>query len=810
MLRDIRLAWRLFIKNPGFTAIVVITLALGIGLNTAVFSVVDTLLLQPLPGVRDPNGVVQLYRSWPGDNKYGSSSVQHYLSVRERATDVFSEVAAWDFESFSISPGNRPQRGIGGMASANFFSLLGVRPLKGRFFLPEEDTGRGAHPVTVLSEATWRNLFGADPEIIGKKFVLNGRSYSVVGVAPAEFRGIIPIVQPVLWIPLMQWDDARPNNRGGFDSRSNNSLNMIARLKPGVTPAVARTRMDALVADLRAVYPDDYKQNSITLVPQSEAGIHPMFRNTEVGLTSVVMAVVAILLLIACVNVANLFLARARDRAREMAIRLSLGARRSALIRQLLVESLVFAAVSGVASLGIAVWAIGLANKIDLPFDVGFNAGLRLSPTVLMFTLGASVLTGLMFGIAPALQATRPSLVPALKGEAAAGRSRARASSGLVVAQMALSIVLLVCAGLFLHNLQAATTIDKGFDSGHLLIANVDPSLQGYEKQRTVEFYRRLLERLRSMPAVRHASTATLMPLGLSNDDWSVTIPGYTPSPNEMMSVENNLIGPDYFPTMGISISKGRGIEARDDSTAQKVLVVNQHMADHFWPGQDPIGRVVHVGGSDHVVVGVVPTGKYQRLGEDPQSYMYLSEAQHFEGSRWIQVRTAGDPIAFAPTLRAEVAALDEQMPLADVRTMESHLGIALLPARLTGAVLGIFGLLGLGLAAIGLYGVMSYAVAQRTREIGIRMAIGAGRGDVVRLLMRQGLGFVAAGLGIGLTLAIGAAKLASSQLYGSGGFDVLTFLAVPMILIGVAALAIWVPSRKASALDPVDALRRE
>jgi predicted permease len=433
-----------------------------------------------------------------------------------------------------------------------------------------------------------------------------------------------------------------------------------------------------------------------------------------------------------------------------------------------------------------------------------------LSTGVLLFALGTSIVTGLLFGIAPALQATNPSLVPALKGEAPAGRSRARASSGLVVAQMALSIVLLVCAGLFLRNLRLATTVDKGFDSSHQLIASVDPYLQGYDRARTEEFYRRLAERLGGMPAVRSVATANEVPLGLSENDGGVTVPGYTPSPNENMSVQNNRVSVGYFETMRIPILKGRAIETRDDSTGQMVVVVNQRFVDHFWPGEDPLGRVVHTAGADHVVIGVVPTGKYVRLGEDPTPFIYFSLAQHFSSERVIQVRTVGDPAAFMPTLRSEIAALDPTMPLSDVRTMEAHLGIALLPARLTGTVLGIFGLLGLGLAAIGIYGVMAYAVAQRTREIGIRMAIGAGRGDVVRLLMRQGLGLVAAGLGIGLALAIGAAKLASSQLYGSGGFDIVTFAVVPLVLIAVAALAIWIPSRKASGLDPVDALRME
>jgi predicted permease len=810
MLRDLRLAWRLFIKNPGFTAIVVITLALGIGLNTAVFSAVDALLLRPLPGVRAPGEIVQLYRSWPGDMKYGSNSVQHYLSIRERTTDVFSGVAYWDFEPFSITTPSQPVRAIGQMVSANFFSMLGVRPLQGRLFLPEEDVGRGAHPVAVLSEPTWRTMFGGDAAIVGKQVVLNGRSYTIVGIAPRAFRGIIPIVQPALWVPLMQWNDVRPGQASGFDRRDNNNANVVARLKPGVTAAVARARMDALVTELRGVYPDDYKQNSITVVRQADAGVHPMFRSAEVGLSAVVMAVVAILLLIACVNVANLFLARARDRAREMAIRLSLGALRGVLLRQLLTESLVFSFAAGVASLAVAKFAISLANKIEIPFDLGFDANFQLSPGVLLFALGASIVTGLLFGIAPALQATKPSLVPALKGEAPAGRSRARASNGLVVAQMALSIVLLVCAGLFLRNLRQATTVDKGFDSTHQLIASVDPYLQGYDRARTEEFYRRLTERLAAMPAVQSVATANLVPLGFSHNDSDVSIPGYASSPNENMSIENNRVSPAYFATMRIPILKGRAIEARDDSTAQQVMVINQRFADHFWPGQDPLGRVVHTGGTDHVVIGVVPTGKYVRLGEDPTAYMYFSLLQHFSSGRIIQVRTTGDPSAFLPTLRSEVGTLDPAMPLSDVRTMEAHLGIALLPARLTGVVLGIFGLLGLGLAAIGIYGVMAYAVAQRTREIGIRMAIGAGRGDVARMLMRQGLGLVATGLGIGLALAAAAAKLASSQLYGSNGFDVLTFAAVPVVLIGVAALAIWIPSRKASGLDPVVALRME
>jgi predicted permease len=811
LIHDLRLARRMLVKNPLFTAVVVITLALGIGLNTAVFSAIDALLLRPLPGVRAPDELVQVYRSWPGDMKYGSNSVPHYYDLRARSGDVFSGVAVWDFEAMNLSSAaGRPERVLGMMVSANFFSLLGVTPARGRTFVPQEDSGRGAHPVAVISYPTWKRLFGGDSAVVGKTLILNGTSYSIVGVAPQAFKGIIPVITPTLWVPLMQYDQVRLGQRSTFDVRGNNNMNVIARLKPGVGLKAASDRMNQVVAQLRTEYPDDYKENGITLVPQSQAGIHPMFKSAEVGISSVVMAVVAILLLVACVNVANLFLARARDRAREMAVRLSLGATRGALIRQLLTESLVFAGVSALAGLGVAVWAIHLGNQISVPYDIDFRADLRLSPTVLAFTIAISLATGVLFGIAPALQATHPSLIPALKGEAPAGASRSRISSGLVVAQMALSIVLLVCAGLFLRNLKAATAADKGFVSDHLLITEVDPGLQGYDRARTEDFYRRLTERLGAIPGVRAVGFAEYVPLGFSENDSFVTIPGYVPSGKEFMSVQNNAVAPGYFEAMGIPILKGRGFAAQDDSAGRAVVVVNQRFVDHYLAGKDPIGQTVHSRGKDHTIIGVVPTGKYLRLGEDPTAFMYFAQAQHWDAGMTVHVRTTGDPTAFIPVLRAEVAALDPTLPLSNVRSMESHLGIALLPARLSGAVLGIFGILGLVLAAVGIYGVMAYSVAQRTREIGIRMAIGAAAGDVVRLVMRQGMALVLAGTAIGLAGAVAASRLIRGILYGSGANDPLTFVAVPLVLMGVAMLATWIPARRASAMDPLLALRQE
>jgi predicted permease len=810
LVDDLRYAVRLLLKNPVFTGIVVLTLALGIGLNTAVFSVIDGLLLRPLPGTRAPNELVQMYRTYRGGMMFGSNSIPHYLDVRERSRDTFSDVSLWTFETMNVAAGGRNERVLGVIASANHFSVLGVNAALGRTFVPAEDTGRGAHPVAVLSWSTWKGAFGGDPGIVGRTIVLNGRSYSVVGVAPQEFRGALPLVIPALWVPLTQFDDVRPGSREQVTERGSNSFSAIARLKPGVTLAQANEHMKALIGGLRAEHPRDYDGSGINLVLQSDAGIHPEFRSAQVALSSVVMAVVGVLLLIACVNVANLFLARARDRAREMAIRLSLGARRSRLVQQLLTESLLFAGASGLAGIGLAWWVIRLANRIRLPVSVDFNAGLQLSPLVIAFAFGVSLVTGLLFGLAPALQATNPSLIPALKGEAPAGQSRSRASKGLVVAQMALSIVLLVSAGLFLRDLQNATTVDKGFVEENLLIADLAPELQGYDRARSEELYRRLRETLMTRPNVRAVGYTAIVPLGLSESDSYVEVAGYTPARNENMSLELNWVTPGYFEAMGITMKEGRGFTDRDDSTSVRVMVVNEQMAKKYWAGTSPIGRTVKYGGQEHTVVGVVPTGKYRRLGEPPTPFYYLAQAQHWNRGMSIVIRTAGDPLAVAPALRSAVTAFDETLPVSDIRTMTRHLGIALMPARLAGAALGVFGLLGLVLASIGMYGVMAYTVSQRRREIGIRMAIGAAGRDVVGMIMRQGLTLVIIGAAIGIGGALGASRLLRGILYSPSVIDPLTFAGVPLLLTAVAALASWLPARRASGVDPLEALRRE
>jgi predicted permease len=806
---DLRFAGRMLVKSPLFTGIVVATLALGIGLNAAVFSMVDALLLRPLPGVSRADELVQLYRTYPGMT-YGSNSIPHFWDVRARSQDVFSGVAAWSFTTMSVTAADRPTRILGQMVSADYFTVLGVPAVRGRAFLPEEDEGRGAHPVAVLTDGGWRSYFGADPNIVGRRVPVNGQSVEIIGVTPPGFRGALPLVDPVMFMPLMQLEQLRPGSGGDFEFRGNNYMNVVARLKPGVTAAQAAARMEGITTALRSEFPDAYEKSGINLVLQSEAGIHPTMRGAQVGLSAVVMVVVVLLLLIACVNVANLFLARARDRAREMAIRLALGARRAALVRQLLVESLAFSLVAGAVGLLVATWTISIVNGVQLPMDIDFQPDLRLSPLVLWFSLGVTLVTGVLFGLAPALQATRPALIPALKGEAPAGASRSRTSKGLVVAQMALSIVLLISAGLFLANLRNATAIDKGFDAPNMLIAELDPALQGYDRARTDEFYRRLKDRLEANPAVISVAMTDEPPLGLGGSDSGVEIPGYTPAENEGMSIMYAKVTPGYFRTMGIPLVKGREFTDQDDSSAVRAMVVNQRFVDRFWNGQDALGKTFRRGGREYTVIGVVPTGKYRRLGEDPEAFMYMAEAQVWESGLAVMIRTKSDPTALAGFLRSEVAALDPNLPVSSIRTMDKHLGISLLPARLTGAALGVFGILGLLLASVGMYGVMAYSVSQRTREIGIRMAIGAAARDVVGLVMRQGLALVLIGTVIGLGGALAASRLLAGILYGDHTLDPTTFTLVPLVLIGVAALATFAPARRAAAVDPAITLRTD
>ena len=809
VIKDLQYSLRMLVKSPLFSIIAITTLALGIGLNAATFSAIHGLLLRPLGGVASPEELVQVYRQWPGII-YGSNSIPHYQDVRDRSDEVFESTAAWFFSPMSLSADGRSERILGVVASANLLQTYGVVPALGRPFLPgEEDGSPGAHAVTFLGHSFWQARFGGDPGVIGRTIDINGRPFVIVGVAPPAFKGPMAVLDVPLYVPIMMQAEIMPGNNL-LESRGNNMMNVVARLRDGKTFDHAQQMMDAMLLQLQEELPDSYEgQRGTTLVYQSESGIHPSFRNAQVGMSSVMMAVVSLLLLIACVNVANLFLARARERRREMGIRMSMGAGRGRILQQLFTESVVFSLLAGLAGVGLAYLVTGILSRVQLPIDGPFDFEVGIDNTVLLFTLAVSIAAGLIFGLAPALQAARSDLVTAMRGESSQTGGRSRVSGGLVVLQMALSIILLISSGLFIRALKSATEIDPGMDAPkNLVMASLDPGLQGLDEPQTRQFYDRLAEELAARPNVTAVGFTNSVPLGFSNSDRGVDIPGYEFAEGERKSLHYSIVTDGYLETMGVDLLEGRTFTRLDNDTGAPVIIINRRFAERFWPDESALGKIVQTAGEDREVIGVVETGKYRSLGEEPTEFMYLPERELFRSGLTLVVRTPTNPQAVLQGVRETVRGLDENMPLFDVRTMEDHMGIALLPARLGGSVLGIFGVLGLLLAAVGIYGVMAYSVAQRQRELGIRVALGADRSTVVQLVLREGLTLAVIGIVLGLAGAAGAAQLVKGMLYNVRAIDPVAFGTVPLMLILVAAMAVYLPARRAARVEPMRVLK--
>ena len=809
LVQDLRYAVRMLVKNPMFTAAAVLTLALGIGMNATVFSAVRGILLQPLPGTEAPDRLVQMYRVW-GGIEYGSNSIPHYQDVRDRTGDVFESVAAWAFTPVAVSGQGETERTMAMMVSANFFQTFGAQPELGRVFIPgEEDRGPGAHPVIVLGYGYWQSRFGGDPAVLGRTVSVNGHPFEVVGVAGRDFKGPVNFADVPVYAPIMMQREVAPCC-DYLEIRGNNSFNVVARLRDGVTVERAQEAMDALLVQFKEELPDQYDtQLGTRIVFQSEAGIHPSFSKASMGMSAVMMAVVALLLLIACVNVANLFLARARDRRQEIALRLSLGAGRGRVVRQLLTESVVFSLVAGLAAVGLALVATRGLVAFRPPMDGPWDMDVGLDGTVLLFTGVISVAAGIVFGMAPALQATRAETMAAVKGDA--GRvGRSRMSSALVVAQVALSLMLLVGSGLFLRSLQSATRVDPGFDEPrNLVVASMDPALQGYDDEEGRALVDRIVQEVEGLAEVDRAGTVSWLPLGLNNSDRGIAIPGYTFAEDERRSISYTNVTEGYLEAMGVDILEGRGFLRTDDADAPPVIVVNRTFAERYWPGESALGKIVETAG-ERQVIGVVETGKYASLGEEPTPFMFLPARQRPPSMVTLVARTRTAPGDVLGRIRGIVRDLDPDLPLYDVRTLEDHMGIALLPARLGGSVLGLFGVLGMLLAAVGIYGVMAYSVSQRKREMGIRVALGAGRRDVEGMVLLQGLRLAGLGTVLGLVGAALGGRLVQSLLYGVDALDPVAFTVVPALLVGVAALAVWLPARRASRGDPVTALRSQ
>jgi len=820
--QDLRYGFRMLIRNPGFTAVAVIALALGIGANSTIFSLVNALLLRPLP-VERPEELAALYTSDFSSGPYGTSSYPDYVDFRDR-NDVLSGLVAYMMTPLSMSVGGSNERIFSEVVSGNYFSVLGVKPALGRGFLPEEDRTPGARPVMVISHKLWRVRFGADPGIVGRSVDLNGHAFTIVGVAPEKYSGLMRGFVVDSWIPAMMMEQALPGS-DNLVSRGSRGFQVMGRLKPGVTLNQAKANFGVIAQQLFTEWPQEWnnirnESRTISLLPESEARVMPGFRTPLVIFVALLMAVVALVLLIACANVANLLLARAATRRKEIAIRLSLGAGRGRLIRQLTTESLLLALLGGAAGLLLALWGSNLLMAFKPPVSVPIEIDLRIDWRVVGFTLGVSLLTGLLFGLAPALAASRPDLVASLKdeaGEPVVGRGRGRLRSTLVIVQVALSLLLLISSGLFLRSLRNASSIDPGFDADNLLIMSMDLQLQGYKEAAGTNFSKQLLERVRALPGIESASLSDSLPLGMDGARRGITIEGYTGQPGENMEVNSSVVGPGYIETLRIPVIRGRTFSTQDRDGAPGVVMINEAFARRYWPGQDPVGKHIQMGvgrngariDSPYLeVVGIVKDGKYSTLGEEPTPFFYLNQAQRYQPSPTLIVRTRGNPTDYLRAVRNEVAALDKSLALYDVKTMRQHLSYALLPARVAGSVLGIFGLVALILAAAGIYGVMAHSVAHRTREIGIRMALGAQALDVLKLIVRQGMKLVLIGMVIGSAGAFAVTRSMSSLLYGISATDPFTFIGIAVLLAVVALLACFIPARRATKLDPTVALR--
>ncbi len=815
LLQDLRFGLRLLLARPAFTAVAVLSLALGIGANSTIFSLVDALLLRTLP-VAHPERLVTLYTV---DEKNPGLSPSAHLNWRDlrAASRSYSGVLGYDWVPMSVTiGGGEPRVVFGQLASGNYFDLLGIRAARGRTFTADEDAPGAGRAVAVVSDRFWRQRLGADPAAVGRTVLVNHQPVTVVGVAPPEFTGTDVGVQPELWLPMALHRIVRPNrDLDWYETRRGLFVFAIGRLRPGVSLAAAQAEATGLSRRLQQEYPDDDKGRSFRLVPLAEATIPAGLRGGVVAIAGLLLTVVGLVLLVACANVANLLLARAAARRKEIAIRLSIGAGRGRLIRQLLTESVLLALLGGAGGLLFAAWATrGLAAVVAaVPFGVTTKLDLGLDPRVLLFTLGLSLLTGLVFGLVPALQASRPELVGALKSQVPPPAGGGRSLSGrnlLVAAQVAFSLVALIAAGLFLRSLGAAERTDPGFETAKLVTLNFDLGLGGYDPARGQAFLRQMIERVSAVPGVRAATVAQAGPLA-GTFLRSVFLEGQDATKSGTL-IQVNGVGPRYFETLGVPLVRGRSFTAGDREGAPPVVVVNETMAAKLWPGQDPIGKRFRFFGDKFLVevVGVARNVKYNTLGEDPQPYIYLPLAQRYDGALALLARTAGDPAAVLPTVEREVRGMDKGLPITNVATVERVLANGLWAPRVGASLLAVFGLLALVLAAVGIYGVTSFSVARRAREIGIRMALGARRGTVLGMVLGQGMTVVALGLAVGIAVAAAVSRLAAGLLFGISPTDPLAFGATALLLAAVALAANLLPARRATAVDPVTALRQE
>jgi predicted permease len=815
-LQDVRYGVRALKTNPLFTFIAALTLALGIGANTAIFSIVNAYLFKPMP-VKNPHEIVVVGVVDPSLDIPHEMSYPTFEDIRDRS-GVFADAFAYQNNAVNLGVDGQNERAFIELVSGNCFSMLGVEAIHGRMFSAEECAKPGTAPLVVLSYSYWQNRFGGDRSVIGKNITLCNQPFTIIGVAPESFNGVEPLIDVGMYVPLMMKPLLYPVSRVSFVNRSDSGYRLMGRLKPGSDLQQAKAALNVLAAQLNQEYPENYKNISLVVYPEQKARPHMAFAAVmpTVGLSF--MALVGLVLLIACANVANLILSRATTRSRELAIRSAMGATRFHVIRLLIVESLLLGIISGVAGVLLAMWGIDLLGSVKFSVDFPLNFHIDPDWRVFTFSLLTALLTGIIAGLLPAFQSSRINLNESLKeggrGGSESGK-RQRLRSAFVVAQVAASFLLLICAGLFIRSLQESQNINLGFRTDNLLMFTVDLELEGYDKTRGQMFQKQLLERLRLTPQIREASSAGHTPLGYNNESVDVyTAEQSSKSNQDFTTVYYGKVAPDYFQTLGIPIVEGRSINDRDDEKSSPVAVVNEAMAQQWWQGQSAIGKQFRISrdGNPIQVIGVSRNSKYIFLGEEPRPFIYLPVNQSYRSEVTFFLHTEGNPALLVGAVRQALRELDSKIAMYDVKTMNDHLssGIAFKFVRLGATLAAVFGLVGLVLAIVGIYGVISYSVTQRTHEIGIRLALGAQASDVLKLILKQGMWLTFTGVALGLLVALLMTRALGGLLYGVSATDALTFVVVSLLLAGVALVACFVPARRAAKTDPMVALRYE
>src|SRR5271169_3210627 len=817
--KDIQYAFRTLTKSPGFALVGIVTLALGMAVNTTLFSVINGFLLRPLP-VPHPEQITVLslqQSSLPGKRHF---SYPDYEDLRDQ-TDSFSDVFAYRVTFAALAADQKADHCLISRVTSNYFSALGIRPAYGRLILPTEGRTPGADPVLVLGYSYWRRRFAGDPDVVGKKVVIHEHPFTIVGVAPQDFYGAYTALDMDAYVPFSAEISEDPDNPvdKNWTSRGSRSLTIMGRLKPGVTIKQAQASLNVVAQRIAEQHADTEKGLAVQLYPEKLARPDPDPENPVPAASIAFMALAGLVLLVACFNIANVLLVRATVRQREMAIRAALGAGQGRLVRQYLTESLLLAFLGGGAGLLLGSWAAGFLGTLRLGSDLPIEFNFHPDAMVYLFALGAVLLTGLIVGIIPALRAARTNVITVLheggRGSSS-GPRRQLARNALVVAQVAGSLVLLVVAGLFVRSLDKAQKINLGFNPDHVLNLSVDVEQIGYKETRGREMYQELENRIKALPGVESVAQGFTVPMGLMSAGDRLAIENHPLEPGQQPpDVSYNVVTPGYFETLKIPLLRGRKFTDADGEKAPQVAIINQFMAKKLWPGEDALGRRFSVKGPNGPfieVVGIVQNGKYQNIIEDPQPYFYLPLDQSYMAIRTIHVRTSLPTEGLALQIESQIQELAPNLPVTQVQTMSEALqganGFFLF--RFGAQLTAVMGILGLILAVVGIYRVVSYAAAQRTQEIGIRIAMGAAPRDILKMILRQGLGVIGIGLALGLVIALAGTRLMSSMFVGVKPSDPLTFSLVVLLLTAIALFACWIPARRATRIDPLVALRHE